>query len=172
MSCGPQAAGPAIGPRFGGQALRAGPRAGRTAHRRACQPRAIADLVKQVTGSNGSAVKIPGGNGSIPAQVQEKLHDMGATGEVDGKLAYRGVALSVRQRLIDAFNKTQKYWRCSSRLPCLWPGILLSSSGCLSQGQPGCRARGAGPSRRPRPAAQWLDAAIEGRYQARAPTVQ
>lgn len=31
--------------------------------------------------------------------------------EVDVKTAYRGVAASLREHLIDAFNRTQDYWR-------------------------------------------------------------
>ena len=94
-------------------------------------PRAIADLVRTVTGSNGSAVKIPGGNGSIPAEVQQKLqYDIGVSGEVDGRLAYRGVALSVRQKLIDAFNKTQKYWRQAPGPPILPHQHRRGRNGC------------------------------------------
>ena len=107
-------ASPVLAARFHGQALRQSCRSVRSAHRWQVQPQAIADLVKTVTGGNGT-VKIPGSsNGSIPAEVQQKLqYDIGVSGEVSGKLAYRGVALSVRQKLIDAFNKTQKYWRCA-----------------------------------------------------------
>ena len=76
--------------------------------RQQAQPQAVADLVKTVTGAGNGKVK---GNG-ITREVQEKIsYDIGNSAEVSDKLAYRGVALSVRQRLIDAFNKTQKYWR-------------------------------------------------------------
>lgn len=31
--------------------------------------------------------------------------------DLDAKTVYRGVAASVREHLIDAFNRTQDYWR-------------------------------------------------------------
>ena len=31
---------------------------------------------------------------------------------LDAKTAYRGVAASVREHLIEAFNRTQDHWRC------------------------------------------------------------
>ena len=81
----------------------------RTSLRPQAQPQAVADLVKSVTGAGNGKVK---GSSGIAREVQEKIaYDIGTPAEVDDKLAYRGVSLSVRQRLIDAFNKTQKYWR-------------------------------------------------------------
>ena len=84
--------------------------------RQQAQPQAVADLVKSVTGAGNGKVK--GSGKGIAKEVQEKIaYDIGTSAEVSDKLAYRGTALSVRQRLIDAFNKTQKYWRCAACLP-------------------------------------------------------
>ena len=39
---------------------------------------------------------------------------------VSEREAYQGVAWSVRERLIERFNKTQEYWRCAADLVFAW----------------------------------------------------
>ena len=50
------------------------------------------------------------------------------SGGVDARTAYRGVAASVRERLIEGFNATQDFWRCEGRGTAAWG--LPSASGC------------------------------------------
>ena len=78
--------------------------------------RAVLDTLKpKQAGSNG-AVKLEGDEAAIQADIKRKLDYVVAASKVDAKAAYRGTALSVREHLIDSFNKTQQYWRCACAL--------------------------------------------------------
>ena len=81
---------------------------------RLCAPtRAVLDILKpKQAGSNG-AVKLEGDEVAVQADIKRKLDYVVAASKVDAKAAYRGTALSVREYLIDSFNKTQQYWRCA-----------------------------------------------------------
>lgn len=75
---------------------------------------AILDVAKTAFAQqNGAKVdsKLQVEVSSLPEEIRSKLtYDLG-TNSTSPEVAYRATALSVRQRLIDAFNKTQEYWR-------------------------------------------------------------
>ena len=47
----------------------------------------------------------------IGYDILRKANYVVGTEELDAQAAYRATALSVREHLIDNFNKTQKYWK-------------------------------------------------------------
>ena len=53
---------------------------------------------------------------SVQTDIVKKLaYVVGASAQsVSEREAYQGVALSVRERLIERFNKTQEHWRCAA----------------------------------------------------------
>ena len=68
--------------------------------------------------------KAPGGNGNgasslglesdqagIGYDIMRKANYVVGKEELDPSTAYRATSLSVREHLIDSFNKTQKYWK-------------------------------------------------------------
>ena len=75
----------------------------------------VAEFVKNVAkGSNGAkaSTKLEGDGAGVERDIVRKLNYVVGKEEVDPKTAYQATALSVREHLIDGFNKTQKYWRC------------------------------------------------------------
>ena len=91
-------------------------------------PRAVLDLVKKaapgVGTSNGAR---PGPDApALEAAIVENLQfglgvpPAAISGGVDARTAYRGVAASVRERLIEGFNATQDFWRCEGRGTAAW----------------------------------------------------
>ncbi len=86
-----------------------------------CAPvtRAVAEPpVKTAPGSNGATA-----TEEEPGLKENILQNLLLTGssthieELSAKDLYRGVAQSVRQKLVAAFNRTQEYWRCDQRPP-------------------------------------------------------
>ena len=45
---------------------------------------------------------------------------------VSDRQAYQGVAFSVRERLIERFNKTQEHWRCAASNHCLLQTLFIT----------------------------------------------
>ena len=82
--------------------------------RQAVRVSAILDVAKTAFAQqNGAKVdsKIMVDAGKLPEEIRHKMtYDLG-TKSTSPEIAYRATALSVRQRLIDAFNKTQDFWR-------------------------------------------------------------
>jgi len=74
--------------------------------------------VKTAPGSNGATA-----TQEEPGLKENILQNLLLTGssthieELSAKDLYRGVAQSVRQKLVAAFNHTQEYWRCDQRPP-------------------------------------------------------
>lgn len=66
---------------------------------------------------------------AVQTDIVKKLaYVVGADAQsVSDREAYQGVALSVRERLIERFNKTQEHWRCA-----VDPGCTLLKCRCIS----------------------------------------
>ena len=101
------------------------PAQSRLGARKAVRVSAILDVAKTAFAkSNGAKPdsKIEVDDGCLPEEIRNKmLYDLG-TKSTTPDVAYRATALSVRQRLIDAFNKTQEFWRYGKRCTYLsWP---------------------------------------------------
>ena len=75
--------------------------------------RAIAEPpVKTAPGSNGVATA--GGDSSVKESILQNLLNTGSSTHIEAleaKDVYRGVAQSVREKLVAAFNRTQENWR-------------------------------------------------------------
>ena len=117
-----------------------GPAQTRTGPRKAVNVTAILDVAKAAFAQqNGAKVdpKIQVEISSLPQEIRSKLtYDLG-TKSASPEAAYRATALSVRQRLIDAFNKTQEYWRYSPPPACLTSAYGLAGMGNLCTGLEG-----------------------------------
>lgn len=85
-------------------------------HGRRCAIRttAILDVAKTAFAQqNGAKVEArsPIEISNLPEEIRSKMtYDVGSN-STSPDIAYRATALSVRQRLINAFNRTQEYWR-------------------------------------------------------------
>ena len=76
--------------------------------------RAVADFVKEKpsTGSNGAVpVQLKVDESSLETDILRKANYVVGSEELEPFSAYRATALSVREHLIEAFNKTQKFWK-------------------------------------------------------------
>ena len=84
---------------------------------RCVRPRGVAEFVKEaVTGGNGKqngafTVSLENDTSGVEHDIVRKAHFVLGKTDLDPKAAYRATALSVREHLIDAFTKTQEYWR-------------------------------------------------------------
>ena len=95
------------------------PRAGQTCRRRQRAgssrrvTKAIAEPpVKTAPGSNGVATG--GGDSSTKESILQNLLNTGSSTHIEAletRDVYRGVAQSVREKLVAAFNRTQEHWR-------------------------------------------------------------
>ena len=86
----------------------------RAARRRRLSTHAVADFVKEKpkSGSNGVApVRLDADGSSLEKDIIRKANYVVGSEELEPSSAYRATALSVREHLIEAFNKTQKYWK-------------------------------------------------------------
>ena len=75
---------------------------------------AVADFVKEkpTSGRNGVApVRLDADGSSLEKDIVRKANYVVGSEELEPFSAYRATALSVREHLIEAFNKTQKYWK-------------------------------------------------------------
>ncbi|KAK9840953.1 hypothetical protein WJX81_002313 [Elliptochloris bilobata] len=85
----------------------------RAASSRRTATRAIAEPpVKTAPGSNGVATSE--GDSKLKESILQNLLNTGSSTHIealDAKDVYRGVAQSVREKLVAAFNRTQEYWR-------------------------------------------------------------
>ena len=85
----------------------------RAADRRRLAVRAIAEPpVKTATGANGATATED--HSKLKESILQNLLLTGSSTHVealDAKDIYRGVAQSVREKLVAAFNRTQEYWR-------------------------------------------------------------
>lgn len=73
----------------------------------------VADFVKKKpAGSNGvGPVHLDADGSSLERDIIRKANYVVGSEELEPFAAYRATALSVREHLIEAFNKTQKYWK-------------------------------------------------------------
>ena len=79
-------------------------------------PRSVAEFVKDVakgrSGTNGSKpLHLEEDDRGIEYDIVRKANFVVGSDDLVPEAAYRATALSVREHLIDAFNKTQKFWR-------------------------------------------------------------
>lgn len=75
---------------------------------------AVADFVKEKssTSSNGvRPVHLDASGSSLQTDIIRKASYVVGSEELEPSSAYRATALSVREHLIEAFNKTQKFWK-------------------------------------------------------------
>ena len=75
---------------------------------------AIADFVKEkadVSSNGNGRVHLEVDEGSLETDIIRKANYVVGSEELEPFSAYRATALSVREHLIEAFNKTQKYWK-------------------------------------------------------------
>ena len=82
--------------------------------RQAVSPQAVADFVKEKTsvGSNGNGrIHLEVDESSLETDIVRKANYVVGSEDLEPFSAYRATALSVREHLIEAFNKTQKYWK-------------------------------------------------------------
>lgn len=85
-----------------------------TRRRSALNVRSVADFVKEKpsVGSNGAGrVHLEVDESSLETDIIRKANYVVGSEEMEPSAAYRATALSVREHLIEAFNKTQKYWK-------------------------------------------------------------
>lgn len=75
----------------------------------------VAFVKDAVTGGNGKhgsqSVRLEEDGQGIEYDIVRKANYVVGSEDLDPQAAYRATALSVREHLIDAFNKTQRYWR-------------------------------------------------------------
>lgn len=86
----------------------------RKARRQRLPAQAVADFVKEkaTSGRNGAGpVHLDADGSSLERDIIRKANYVVGSEELEPFSAYRATALSVREHLIEAFNKTQKYWK-------------------------------------------------------------
>lgn len=82
----------------------------------AVTPRGVAEFVKDIakgpSSTNGSKpLRLEEDDRGIEYDIVRKANFVVGSDDLVPGAAYRATALSVREHLIDAFNKTQKSWR-------------------------------------------------------------
>lgn len=77
------------------------------------KPVGVAEFVKDsAAGKNGSKpISLESDGSGVEYDILRKLNFVVGTEHADADTTYRATALSVREHLIDAFNKTQQYWK-------------------------------------------------------------
>ena len=93
------------------------PQALRPACRRsALKTYAVLEKLEKKSGKRGLDYKPKDSDNAVQTDILKKLaYVVGADAHaVSDRQAYQGVAFSVRERLIERFNKTQEHWRCAA----------------------------------------------------------
>ena len=62
-------------------------------------------------GNGAQAANLEQDKAGIGSDILRKANYVVGKEDLDTQTAYRATALSVREHLIDSFNKTQKYWK-------------------------------------------------------------
>lgn len=86
------------------------------ARRTGIKPQAVQAPAKRELPTKGIDYKPKNDQTDVQTDIVKKLaYVVGANANsVSEREAYQGVALSVRERLIERFNKTQEHWRCAT----------------------------------------------------------